>query len=60
MISLLVTLIVIVVVILILRQLLPMLGLPAPVNNAIFLLIGLIGLLWLLGFLGAGSPINFR
>lgn len=55
MISLLITLIVLAVLLYILRLLLPMLGLPEPLNTVIFLVFGLIVLLWLLSQLGIFS-----
>ena len=33
-----------------------MLGLPEPVNTAVLLIVGLIGLLWLLGTVGVWEP----
>ena len=53
-IGLLIALLIVVVVIYVVRLLLPMLGLPEPVNTAVLLIIGLIALLWLLGSFGYG------
>jgi hypothetical protein len=60
MISLLITLLVVCVVIYVLRLLLPMLGLPEPVNTAVLLIVGLVALLYLLGAMGvwSGSPFS--
>ena len=55
-IGLLVALLVIVVVIYIVRLLLPMLGLPEPINTVVLLVIGLAGLLWLLSAVGVLGP----
>ncbi len=57
MIALLIALVVLVVVIYCLRLLLPMLGLPEPINTVILLIVGLIALLYLVNMLGAtGFP----
>lgn len=60
MIGILVSLLVLVVVVYIVRLLLPMLGLPEPVNTAVLLIIGLIGLLWLLDIVGTGPHLVMR
>jgi len=51
-IAFLITLIVVVCIIYCVRLLLPMLGLPEPINTVIMVIIGLICLLWLLNSLG--------
>lgn len=57
MIGLLIALVILVVVIYCLRLLLPMLGLPEPINTVVLLIVGLIGLLWLLNAVGvSGFP----
>ena len=55
-IGLLIALLVVVVVVYIIRLLLPMLGLPEPINTVVLLIIGLVGLLWLLSASGVWSP----
>ena len=55
-IGLLIALVVVVVVVYCLRLLLPMLGLPEPINTVILLIVGLIALLWLLSAVGVWSP----
>jgi len=54
MIGLLIALVVLCVCIYIIRLLLPMLGLPEPINTVVLLVIGLLALLWLLGQVGYG------
>ena len=53
MLSLLILVIVLVVCISIVRLLLPMLGLPEPINTVVLLVLGLIALIYLLNTLGA-------
>ena len=60
-IAFLITLIVVVCIIYCVRLLLPMLGLPEPINTVIMIIIGLICLLWLLnslGVVGAGPYVH--
>lgn len=55
MIGLLIVFIVICVAIYIVKLLLPMLGLPEPINTVVLLVIGLLALLWLLSQVGYGG-----
>jgi hypothetical protein len=58
MISLLVALVVFVLVVWILRLLLAHAGLGEPVNTIVLLVVALLFLLWLLGYVGTGSPVR--
>ena len=55
-IGLLIALLIVCVVIYVLRLLLPMLGLPEPINTAVLIVVGLIALLWFLGQVGLWEP----
>lgn len=55
MLTLLVALIIVVVVVLVVRALLPLLGLPEPINYAILLVVGLLAFLYLLNATGLWS-----
>jgi hypothetical protein len=56
MIGLLIALLIVCIVIYVVRLLLPLLGLPEPVNTAVLLIVGLIALLWFLSLLGVYEP----
>lgn len=59
----LISVLIVVVIIYCVRLLLPLLGLPEPVNHVVLIIVGLCALLWLLGnlgFVGSGPVILHR